>query len=428
MTMKLLLIGNHTCGNRGDAAILRGLLEEIARQRPDAALTVTSRYPVSSRFLLGRDVVPDAFHAWHRKLGQGLKGKLKERLAKKAVPGLMMLCLRTGWSALAALLPRRLRQEIDHLETYDAVIQVGGSFFVDLYGTSQFDHPFAAMLARRPVFLIGHSMGPFDGGFYRKLTATLLGQARDVALREPVSKALMQERQFPMQQVSDGGDTAWLVMAGKDGASTAAWPWFDHSPQQRPAVAITVRELAPFDKRLNTTQQAYEAAFAALADALIAAGYRVIAASTCTGIDSYHRDDRMNALRIAEQVHAKEHFHVVMDELNDVQLGQLFSRCQLVVGTRLHSAIISMNFGTPAVAINYEHKSAGIMQQLGVPALSQPVASLLDGSLTGHVLGLLPRIAELRAEVGAAVARERVRTAAMVTRCLASIATAPRAP
>ncbi|WP_261796394.1 hypothetical protein, partial [Klebsiella pneumoniae] len=24
--MKLLLVGNHTCGNRGDAAILRGLL------------------------------------------------------------------------------------------------------------------------------------------------------------------------------------------------------------------------------------------------------------------------------------------------------------------------------------------------------------------------------------------------------------------
>ena len=26
-----------------------------------------------------------------------------------------------------------------------------------------------------------------------------------------------------------------------------------------------------------------------------------------------------------------------------------------------------MNFATPAIAINYEHKSAGIMQQLGLP-------------------------------------------------------------
>ena len=351
-SMKLLLIGNHTCGNRGDAAILRGLIEEIMRQQPDASVTVTSRYPVSSRFLLGRDVVPDAFHAWHGKLGKGLVGKLKERLATKAVPGLMMLRLRTGWGALASLLPRELRREIDRLETYDAVIQVGGSFFVDLYGPSQFDHPFAAMLAGRPVFLIGHSMGPFDGGFYRSLTATLLSRAKDVALREPVSKALMLQRQLPMGRVTEGGDTAWLVMEGQ--GQDPALAWFSaqeaQSGQQRPAVAITVRELAPFDKRLNTTQDAYEAAFASLADALIAARYRVIAASTCTGIDSYHRDDRMNALRIADKVRERQHFHVVMDELNDVQLGQLFSRCRLVVGPRLHSAIISMNYGTPAVA------------------------------------------------------------------------------
>ncbi|MBA1936178.1 amylovoran biosynthesis protein AmsJ, partial [Escherichia coli] len=25
--MKLLILGNHTCGNRGDSAILRGLLD-----------------------------------------------------------------------------------------------------------------------------------------------------------------------------------------------------------------------------------------------------------------------------------------------------------------------------------------------------------------------------------------------------------------
>lgn len=27
--MKLLILGNHTCGNRGDSAILRGLLMQL---------------------------------------------------------------------------------------------------------------------------------------------------------------------------------------------------------------------------------------------------------------------------------------------------------------------------------------------------------------------------------------------------------------
>lgn len=46
--MKLLILGNHTCGNRGDSAILRGLLDAINILNPHAEVDVMSRYPVSS--------------------------------------------------------------------------------------------------------------------------------------------------------------------------------------------------------------------------------------------------------------------------------------------------------------------------------------------------------------------------------------------
>ncbi len=45
--MKLLILGNHTCGNRGDSAILRGLIDSITLQDPTAEVDVMSRYPVS---------------------------------------------------------------------------------------------------------------------------------------------------------------------------------------------------------------------------------------------------------------------------------------------------------------------------------------------------------------------------------------------
>lgn len=54
-------------------------------------------------------------------------------------------------------------------------------------------------------------------------------------------------------------------------------------------MAITLRELAPFDKRLGTTQQAYEKAFAGVVNRILDEGYQVIALSTCTGIDSYNK-------------------------------------------------------------------------------------------------------------------------------------------
>ncbi|VUS83879.1 hypothetical protein SB6421_03814 [Klebsiella huaxiensis] len=57
--MKLLLVGNHTCGNRGDAAILRGLLNAIRKARPDVDIDIISRYSKSSEFLLGEPIAQD---------------------------------------------------------------------------------------------------------------------------------------------------------------------------------------------------------------------------------------------------------------------------------------------------------------------------------------------------------------------------------
>jgi len=98
---------------------------------------------------------------------------------------------------------------------------------------------------------------------------------------------------------------------------------------------------------------------------------------------------------------------VVMDELNDLEMGKIFAACDLTVGTRLHSAIISMNFGTPAIAINYEHKSAGIMQQLGMPEMAIDIRHLLDGSLEAMVADTLGQLPTLEQRLSDAVAHER---------------------
>lgn len=175
-----------------------------------------------------------------------------------------------------------------------------------------------------------------------------------------------------------------------------------------------MRELAPFDKRLGTTQQAYEQAFANVVNRIIDQGFQVVALSTCTGIDSYNKDDRMVALKLAAYVNQPENYHVVMDELNDLEMGKILGACSLTVGTRLHSAIISMNFGTPAIAINYEHKSAGIMQQLGLPEMAVDIRQLLDGSLAGLVADTLDQLNRLNNRLKPAVDAERASGIAMV--------------
>ncbi|MGQ8705928.1 colanic acid biosynthesis pyruvyl transferase WcaK [Serratia sp. TSA_198.1] len=406
--MKLLLVGNHTCGNRGDGAILRGLVQAIEHNTPGANIDIISRYPVSSSYLLGRDVKDDVLYRYHFKSKGGLIGKIRKALIHRTLPRVLAAKVK-GQGILKYLpIPAEFQEHISKIAEYDAIIQVGGSFFVDLYGINQFEHALCALLAKKPIYMIGHSVGPFEQEVFNDIARMVFSQVEMLVLREAISYDLMKKGNIPVEKVIEGVDTAWLVDSNSpiDESNYSIKHWRE-TISQRPTVAITMRELAPFDKRLGVTQEQYEVAFADLINQLISNGYQVLGLSTCTGIDSYHKDDRMVAQQVANKVNNPEYFHVVMDEFNDVELGQVLSYCQLTIGTRLHSAIISMNFGTPAVAINYEHKSAGIMQQLKLPELSANVESLIDGSLAKNVISMLQNIDVLKGNVSAAIENER---------------------
>ncbi len=83
--MKLLILGNHTCGNRGDSAILRGLLDAIETLDPQAEVDVMSRYPVSSSWLLNRPVMGDPLYLQMKQHNNapGMVGRVKKVLRRR---------------------------------------------------------------------------------------------------------------------------------------------------------------------------------------------------------------------------------------------------------------------------------------------------------------------------------------------------------
>ncbi|MDC0727750.1 MULTISPECIES: colanic acid biosynthesis pyruvyl transferase WcaK [Enterobacteriaceae] len=414
--MKLLILGNHTCGNRGDSAILRGLLDAIARIEPQAEVDVMSRYPVSSSWLLNRPVMGDPLYSQMKahNTAAGLMGRVKKVLRRRYQHQVLLSRVTDSGKLRNIAIAQGFTDFVRLLAGYDAIIQVGGSFFVDLYGVPQFEHALCTFMAKKPLYMIGHSVGPFQDPQFNQLANYVFGHCDALILRESVSLNLMKQSEITTEKVEQGVDTAWLV---EDDAafipSYAVRHWLDVAAKQK-TVAITLRELAPFDKRLGTTQQAYEKAFADVVNRILDAGWQVIALSTCTGIDSYNKDDRMVALNLRQHISDPSRYHVVMDELNDLEMGKILAACDLTVGTRLHSAIISMNFGTPAIAINYEHKSAGIMQQLGMPEMAVDIRHLLDGSLAAMAADTLGQLPALNQRLATAVAAEREKGALMV--------------
>ncbi|MCR6039298.1 colanic acid biosynthesis pyruvyl transferase WcaK, partial [Salmonella enterica subsp. enterica] len=408
--MKLLILGNHTCGNRGDSAIMRGLLDAIRQQAPEAEMDVMSRFPVSSAWLQGRPIIADPLYQLSQKqqAAAGLNGRVKKVLRRRFQHKILLSKVAQEGSLRNFAIAPEFAEFAQFIAQYDAVIQVGGSNYVDLYGLTHFEYPLCAFMGNKPIYMVGHSVGPFQNPDFNQLANYVFGRTSALILRETVSRDMMTAAQIDTRKVEQGVDTAWLVERRHDEfvASYAVQHWLDVTARRK-TVAITLRDLEPFDKRLGTTQQAYEQAFAQVVNRLIADGYQVLALSTCTSIDRYNRDDRMVALRMAKYVNDSEHFHIAMDELNDVEIGKILASCVLTIGTRLHSAIISMNFGTPAIAINYEHKSAGIMQQLGLAELAIDIRHLLNGSLQSVVADTLNQLPALKAKVANAVTEER---------------------
>lgn len=422
--MKLLILGNHTCGNRGDSAILRGLLDAINTLTPEAEVDVMSRYPVSSSWLLNRPVMGDPLYLQMKAHNNapGMVGRVKKVLRRRYQHQVLLSRVTDSGKLRNIAIAQGFTDFVRLLSGYDAIIQVGGSFFVDLYGVTQFEHALCTFMAKKPIYMVGHSVGPFQAPAFNQMANYVFGHCDALFLRESVSLDLMKRSDIDTSKVEKGVDTAWLVDHHNDSfdASYAVQHWLNVAQQQK-TVAITLRELAPFDKRLGTTQEAYEKAFAGVVNRIIASGWQVMALSTCTGIDSYNKDDRMVALNLRDHIQDPSRYHVVMDELNDLEMGKLLGACDLTVGTRLHSAIISMNFGTPAIAINYEHKSAGIMQQLGMPEMAVDIRHLLNGDLEAMAADTLGQLSTLVPRLNEAVARERAAGLAMVESVLTRI-------
>ncbi len=74
-------------------------------------------------------------------------------------------------------------------------------------------------------------------------------------------------------------------------------------------------------------------------------------------------------------------------------LKALYGKLDYLIGTRFHSVIFALTSGTPAIAIEYEHKTGGIMRDL---ELDKWVCKI-EHVKANHMKGLFDQLVEQRA-------------------------------
>jgi colanic acid/amylovoran biosynthesis protein len=115
-------------------------------------------------------------------------------------------------------------------------------------------------------------------------------------------------------------------------------------------------------------------------------------------------DDRQTTRELFELIQHKEHVSTLDDDLRPDELVSLYGQSQLVLGTRLHSAIMALSSGTPVLAVSYAgHKTHGLMQLVGFPQYTLDLETFCKAAAVPLVLSALStrealgtRIAALR--------------------------------
>lgn len=360
--MKILIVDYYCASNRGDAAILEGVIASLRKYFPDTQITVITNYPSSARIInqvnsLKQVMVP---FKWTN---------LRKNIA----------CI---YALVAAVFSRRgiilpgmqiVREKL-LLEPYieaDLVVSTGGSFLNDFYAPGNLGRLWGLYFAKllgKSVVLYAQSIGPLNRTPYRQVARYVLNKVDLITLRDSRSKEILKSigvNKPPIYVTADAAFTMPLISL----KPIQLWRYEDNIPMDNLGLKVSISVRKWHYYTISNGHKRYVATIAALADWLISEkNAQIIFISTCTGFDGYHNDDRIVAHEVVEcmKYRKKKNPLILCSEYTPQELSAIYGYIDLHIGTRMHSNILAMLSGTPLVAVQYEFKTAELMRVFGL--------------------------------------------------------------
>jgi colanic acid/amylovoran biosynthesis protein len=394
--VRILLTNAYSARNRGDAAIVLGMIEALRR---------TTTFADAEIRLSTADHPADG--AWYPVPTVASFQSLRTARTRRPAAGLLLflvvlLPLSVAWTVawrtrrIDLPVPEDLRGLLREIAGADLVVPAGGGY---LYTTSAVRGNVVlletvlcfllAALAGRPVCLWAQSIGPFAAAWQARLVRWALSRTALVVLREPVSRELVDGWRLPVP-VRSAADAAFLLDARPPAGELGA---LGDAAGLR--VGITVRRWF----RDRERQASYERTMAELVGWLTGERGAAVVFIPQVTYAGGQDDDREAARRVAALAGRPDRVRLVEDELGASEVKWLCGRMDLFVGTRMHSNIFALSSGVPALAIAYQPKTDGIMTALGLEAWVLGIDGLTADALRSKVDELLERAPEVRAHL-----------------------------
>ncbi|MEQ6390984.1 polysaccharide pyruvyl transferase family protein [Bacillaceae bacterium S4-13-58] len=320
--MTIGIVGNYGNNNKGDEAILEGILLQLQKV-----------FKVSRDEIIVFSNQPD-----QTSKSYGVKS---ERLyhKKKSAYLTMLSTMRANYSTIKKL---------------DMLIVGGGGIFMDLYGREAFlfgMYGWLAKLSRTPVVLYG--AGPILTKVGKILLRSLANLSEIVTVRDPKSKELLKSIGVK-SEIHVIGDPAFEV-------PMPATTQKRERPLQIGVTAVPFHHGSYWPEENVEMYQNYVLGMARNLDALVEKYPDVQINFFST---KYPQD-----VWVSEEVKSKmthsDHCRVQNKVFYPEDIVKFTAEQDIVIGTRLHSLILALVSETPVIAVAYHHKVKDFMDMIG---------------------------------------------------------------
>ncbi len=403
--VRLLLTDHYNSYNRGDGAILDGMLVALREALPGATFMLSSNYPEVAEAAHGIPALEWGVMRFGSRVA--LAGWAGRSLA-------WTVCARLGWSP-DVLLHGWERALMHAYREADVVICCGGSYLRRGYAGSRW-RLWQMLLAKwlgRPVMLYAQTIGPFDAGTSLARWAGFVLRRLDViTLRDSESRQVLDQL----------GVRGPYVEVTADAALALEPPPIEPPPpvprdEEGPSIGVSVIH---WHKFRQGGEAGYFQAVAETLDGLIEDwGARVEFLSTTVAppgsamdVSGTGQDDVTAAKCVVAAMEHRDRATIQDEPLSVRDLHARIAAHHLWIGTRLHSTILATTALVPTVAVAYEPKTRGYFELLGLPDFVLDI----EGITAGDLRALAERARRDSAAIRATLAERRPELAARARR------------
>jgi polysaccharide pyruvyl transferase CsaB len=334
----LLIGGYYGAGNVGDEAILATILHDLRRNDPDLNFIVLSYNPEKTR-------------------------------SEYAVESI-------SWYEIDAVLDAALRS--------DLIILGGGGIFHDYWGIDPDQYlrrgywditafgslPLLAKLLSIPCVILAVGVGPLKSELGRAHTRLAFERSQFATVRDPESMEYLLQTGIQLEDlnaptVSVFADVVFGFKSRPEDELDVEEFLEDNFSigKDTPLLGVSLRyweSEQPLQERLSLIAQGVKQFLERNPRAhLVTIPFQVLDATP-------HTDDSIVLSELAKIINIPGRVHPIHTPITPHFAHALIGRCIAVLGMRFHSIVMSINTGTPVVAISYAPKVQSIMKSIGL--------------------------------------------------------------